>query len=413
MEGVSVLVDLGFDTDREDGPVAQDPDKPAEEPIDEQGDEKHHAHHGEDPPRRFGAEQRFEVEPQGDEEQGEQEEGAGEVEGPAAFLLEVLVDEADPLERVGRGFVALADDDFALLDAVEDGLDLALRPLPPGLAVHPVVGDVGGEEEIAEPLEDPLLPAGDLEPGDFSPELVPALLEFQDVVHPDDALVPRAAEEGEPPFGLAADEQALGNDDAPGRDLADEADERVLQLGRELFSGQRFQVAGGDLQAVLLHELLLELGDVLPRGRMPQPGLTGLEDLADPLLGVKESVFVEDIDGEDGLGGLPLPGGRGDAVLDGQVDGRDKVRPGDFPHLDGGQCPRRRVGHEIGQDEDERRHLEEWVLGDLTPRREVLLVGLRLRAVLGRARRRPLEELQALERNEVHASLTALDSARS
>ena len=107
------------------------------------------------------------------------------------LLLELDVDEADLLDGLGRDLVALADDDLALLDRVEDGLDAHPGPLLAGLGLGLVVGDVGGEEEVGEVDEQHLRPRGEVQAVDLGGEPLLGLLDVQDVVRPDRPLARR------------------------------------------------------------------------------------------------------------------------------------------------------------------------------------------------------------------------------
>ena len=169
------------------------------------------------------------------------------------------------------------------------------------------------------------------------------LLDVPDVRDADGPLLSGRPDEGESPLELALEEQVLGQDDARGRNLADDADEALLELLGELELGQCGQVAGLDLDAEGVGELLLEgLRPPVAAGRL-EPGPAPLEEPSDESLRFGEAVGIEGVGGEDALLGGDAPFGRRFLVLDGQVGGGDDVGAGDLADSRDRQVSRRGV----------------------------------------------------------------------
>ena len=187
------------------------------QPVEDEAQDERRAHHRELLEGISGPEDGFQVVPEGDEEQGEEQERPGEIREPARLPAELEVDQADLLRGLDRDLVALADDDLALLDRVEDGLDAHPGAGLPGLRLRLVEGDVGDEEDVGQADEQHLGPGREVQGVDLGREPLLGLLDVQDVRDADGPLLAGRSDEGEAPFELALDEQVLGQDDARGR----------------------------------------------------------------------------------------------------------------------------------------------------------------------------------------------------
>ncbi len=262
------------------------------------------------------------------------------------------------------------------LDRVEDGLDARPGAGLPGLRFRLVEGDVGDEEDVGQADEEHLGPGREVQRIDLGREPLLGLPDVQDVRNADGPLLAGRPDEGEPPFELALDEQVLGQDDARGGNLADDADEALFELLGKLELGQGGQMTGLDLDPE-------GVGELLPQGlRAPvaaarlRPGAAALEEPPDERLRLGKAVRVEDVGREDGLLGGDAPLGGRLLVLDGQVGGGDDIGAGDLSDPRDRQASRRGIGDDQGKDGDEEGEEKEGAAAELANGRGLILLAL-------------------------------------
>ena len=175
-----------------------------------------------------------EIVPEGGEEEEVEEEAPGEVGQPARPPADPLVVLVQDLERLGGDLVALADDDPVLLDDERDRADRGPGHGLPSLRLDLVVGDVGGQEDLAQVREEGPVPGRDLDLLELVGEAPLALPDVEEVADPDGPLAALDVAEGQAALRLAVDEEVLRQDDALVEDLGREADQDLFELGREL-----------------------------------------------------------------------------------------------------------------------------------------------------------------------------------